>query len=156
MTEPRPLDSLSVAALRERINDYPPYAGAEIEVTHIADDGSELRVQMPLTERNQNLVGTQFGGSLYAMVDPHLMILLMLRLGAGYVVWDQAASIEFVRPGRSRVHAVIRVTDGELAAIREATGSGDKHLPQWELEILDAEDQVVARVRKTLYVRRAV
>ncbi len=141
-------------ALRRRINAYPPYAGARIEVTHVAADATEIRVQMPLEESNANLVGTHFGGSLYAMVDPHLMILLIQRLGPGYVVWDRSASIDFLKPGRGTVRSVIRVTEHEVAAIRAATAYGDRHLPQWTLEIRDERDDVVARVTKTLYVRR--
>jgi acyl-coenzyme A thioesterase PaaI-like protein len=141
-------------ALRRRLNSYPPYAGARIEVTHIAADASEIRVRMPLDESNVNLVGTHFGGSLYAMVDPHLMILLIERLGPDYVVWDRLASIDFVKPGRGTVRSVIRITEEEVAAIQEATASGDKHLHEWTLEILDEQDEVVARVEKTVYVRR--
>jgi acyl-coenzyme A thioesterase PaaI-like protein len=146
--------SRSDEAMRERLNAYPPYAGAGIVVTHVAADGSEIRVRMPLTERNRNLVGTHFGGSLYAMVDPHLMILLMRRLGPGYVVWDRSAAIDFRRPGRGTVHATIRVTDGEVDAIVAATANGDKHLPEWTLEIVDDDGGLVATVHKTLYVRR--
>jgi acyl-coenzyme A thioesterase PaaI-like protein len=146
--------SRSDEALRERLNAYPPYAGAGIVVTHVAVGGSEIRVRMPLTERNRNLVGTHFGGSLYAMVDPHLMILLMRRLGPGYVVWDRSAAIDFRRPGRGTVHATIRVTDGEVDAIVAATANGDKHLPEWTLEIVDDDGGLVATVHKTLYVRR--
>jgi acyl-coenzyme A thioesterase PaaI-like protein len=146
--------SRSDEALRERLNAYPPYAGAGIVVTHVAVDGSEIRVRMPLTERNRNLVGTHFGGSLYAMVDPHLMILLMRRLGPGYVVWDKSAVIDFRRPGRGTVHATIRVTDTQVDAIVAATANGDRHLPEWTLEILDDDGALVATVHKTLYVRR--
>jgi hypothetical protein len=47
------------------------------------------------------------------------------------------------------------VTEAELAAIREATAGGDKHHPEWTLEVLDEDGEVVASVHKTLYVRRA-
>lgn len=151
MADPPPTVALQ---LRHRLNTYAPYAGAGIEVVYIAEDFAEMRVRMPLVESNTNLVGTHFGGSLYAMVDPHLMILLLQRLGPGYVVWDRAAKIDFLRPGRGTVSATIRVTEAEVAAIREATASGDKHLPEWTLEVLDEEGEVVAMVHKTLYVRR--
>ena len=147
-------DSWNPEALRARLHTYPPYAGAGVLVTHIAEDASEIRVEMPLTDRNVNLVGTHFGGSLYSMVDPHLMILLSQRLGPDYVVWDKEANIDFRKPGRSTVHATIRITDKEVEAIRSATANGDKHLPQWTLAILDERDEVVATVLKTLYVRR--
>lgn len=141
-------------ALRQRLNAYPPYAGARIEVTHVAEDASEIRVRMPLEESNVNLVGTHFGGSLYAMVDPHLMILLIQRLGPEYVVWDRAAAIDFLRPGRGTVHASVAVSDAEVDAIRAWAADGEKHLPQWTLEIVDDEGELVATVLKTLYVRK--
>ncbi len=140
--------------LRQAMNAYPPYVGAGVEVTHIADDWSEIRVRMPLTERNRNLVGTHFGGSLYAMVDPHLMTLLTLRLGPEYLVWDRAACIDFLRPGTATVHATMRVSDEEVESIRAAADAGEKVLPEWTLEIVDEQAERVATVRKTLYVRR--
>ena len=147
-------DSWNPETLRTRLHAYPPYAGAGIVVTHIAQDASEIRVEMPLTDRNVNLVGTHFGGSLYSMVDPHLMILLIRRLGPDYVVWDKEAHIDFRKPGLGTMYATIRITDEELEAIRSATAKGDKHLPRWRLTILDEQDEVVATVLKTLYVRR--
>ena len=147
-------DSWDAEAIKRRLNAYPPYVGARIEVTHLADDAHEIQVRMPLEENNTNLVGTHFGGSLYAMVDPHLMILLIRRLGPDYVVWDQSATIDFLCPGRGTVHATVRVTDSEVNEIRAATANGEKHLPVWTLEIMDENDEVVATVLKTLYVRR--
>lgn len=141
-------------ALLRRVNEYAPYVGARIEVTHLAADGSEIRVRMPLEPSNANLVGTHFGGSLYAMVDPHLMILLIARLGPEYVVWDRAARVEFLKPGLGTVHATIRVSEAEVEAIREATRNGDKHLPEWVVDVVDEEGEVVTRVVKTVYVRR--
>ena len=141
-------------ALRQRINTYPPYAGARIEVTHVATDASELRVRMPLVPENENLVGTQFGGSLYSMVDPHLMILLMERLGSDYVVWDKSATIQFLRPGRGTVHATITVTEEEVERVRQATRDGSPHEPEWDLSITDEAGKRVAHVRKKLWVRR--
>jgi acyl-coenzyme A thioesterase PaaI-like protein len=141
-------------AVRARMHSYAPYTGAGVVITHVEQDASEVRVEMPLTESNVNLVGTHFGGSLYSMVDPHLMLMLIQRLGPDYVVWDKEANINFQRPGRGTVHATISITDAEVEAIRAATASGDKHLPQWTLSVLDEQDEVVATVLKTLYVRR--
>jgi acyl-coenzyme A thioesterase PaaI-like protein len=122
-------DAWSPEALRTRLHAYAPYSGAGVLITHIADDASEIRVEMSLTDKNVNLVGTHFGGSLYSMVDPHLMILLLQRLGPGYIVWDKEAHIDFRKPaGMGTVHATIRITDEEVVAIRSATANGDKHL----------------------------
>ena len=74
-------------------------------MTYISSDFREARVRLPLTWRSRNAVGTIFGGSMYAAVDPLYMILLMHSLGREYVVWDKAASIRFRKPGRSTLFA---------------------------------------------------
>ena len=148
------LDLSDLDALRARINAYAPYEGAGIVVTHIAPGGNEIQVEMALSDQNQNLVGTHFGGSLYAMVDPHLMILVMRRLGPGYVVWDKSASIDFLKPGVGTVSARIQITDAEIKSIRTACEGGDRHLPKWTVAIMDEKGDMVASVTKTLYVRR--
>ena len=81
---------------------YPPYLGAGVRVTRAEPDLSRVDVELRLTRWNRNYVGTHFGGSLYSMCDPFFMLMLMTRLGPGYVVWDKSASIEFLRPGAAR------------------------------------------------------
>lgn len=146
--------ALTARRMRWMYRLYPPYLGAGIRVTEVADDWSRLTVEMPLTRRNRNYVGTQFGGSLYSMCDPHLMLLLIQQLGPEYVVWDQAASIRFVRPGRSRVTARFVITPDEVEQIRADTASGRPTRPEWTVEVTDVSGTVVAVVDKTLYVRR--
>ena len=63
--------------LRRLFNVYPPYLGAGVRVARFDDDSRFARVEMPLRWYNRNYVGTHFGGSLYSMVDPFLMIMLM-------------------------------------------------------------------------------
>jgi acyl-coenzyme A thioesterase PaaI-like protein len=140
--------------LRFMLNLYPPYLGAGIRTTHVDSEWRELRVEMKLRWFNKNAVGTQFGGSLYSMVDPHLMLLLMQRLGRDYVVWDKSATIDFRKPGTGVVRAVIRVTDEQVEAIRRATADDLPHRPEFDLEIRDGQDQLVASVHKVLHVRR--
>ena len=79
---------------------YPPYLGAGIRVTHVSHDFREIDVRMGLHWWNRNYVGTHFGGSLYSMIDPFLMLMFLENLGRDYVVWDKAATIRFKTPGR--------------------------------------------------------
>jgi acyl-coenzyme A thioesterase PaaI-like protein len=135
---------------------YPPFVGAGVRVTAGSADGSHVTVEMPLTVLNRNFVGTHFGGSLYAMCDPFFMLMLMHRLGPDYVVWDKAARIEFLRPGRGTVRATFLVSDDRLAEIRrEANGAG-KALPEFEVTVVGDDGAPVARVHKTLHVRPKV
>lgn len=131
-----------------------PYRGAGIRVRYIADDWSEIRVSMRLTRFNENLVGTHFGGNLYSMVDPHLMLMAMHRLGPGYMVWDQSATIVFVKPGRGTVESVMRLSEEEVEQMREATANGRPYRPEFDVQVTNEKGEIVARVKKVLYVRK--
>jgi acyl-coenzyme A thioesterase PaaI-like protein len=146
---------MSPARLRWLFRVWPPYLFSGIRVTHLADDWSRARVELRARWYNRNYVGTHFGGSLFAMTDPFWMILLIRRLGPGYRVWDKAADIEFVKPGRGTVVAEFVLDEATVADIRAATEGGDKHLRWFETAVVDAQGEVVARVRKQVYVRRA-
>ena len=136
------------------LNIYGPYLGAGIRVEQISADWREIQVSMKLRWFNRNAVGTHFGGSLYSMVDPHLMLMLMNLLGKDYIVWDKSAEIDFVRPGRGRVVANFIITDDDLQAIRNNTAQGEKYLPHFSIRVIDTEGELVARIKKNLYIRR--
>ncbi len=139
--------------LRWRLNFYPPYIGAGIRVLSISPDLHQVKVRMGLHWFNRNYVHTQFGGSLYSMVDPFYMLMLMELLGREYIVWDKAASIDFISPGKGPVFADLQIDDALLSDIREHTAGGKKYLPRLQVDIRDAAGELVARVDKTLYVR---
>ena len=102
---------------------------------------------------NRNYVGTHFGGSLFAMTDPFWMILAKERLGRDYYVWDKAAEIEFVKPGKGTLHAEFRLDPHVLDEIRAETANGQKYLRWMPADVFNAQNEVVARVRKQIYVR---
>jgi len=133
---------------------YPPYLGAGVSVTHVAADLSVVEVQMKLSAWNRNFVGTHFGGSLYSMCDPFFMLMLIMQLGEGYVVWDKSASIDFLRPGRGKVKARFELSRERVEEIRAETDAKGKINPVFEVTVLDERGEAVARVRKTLSVRR--
>ena len=139
--------------LRLGMNLWSPFLGAGIRVRHIAEDWSEVVVELRHGLMNRNYVGTHYGGSLFSMTDPFYALMLMHLLGERYLVWDQAASIEFVAPGRGTVSAVFRLTKEEVEAIRGQAASGEKVLPAFDVEVRDADNGLVARVHRTLYVR---
>lgn len=136
------------------VNLYPPYVGAGVSVRRREGDDHTIRVTMPLRFYNRNLFGTQFGGSLYSMCDPWFVFLLVRHLGPGYVVWDKAAAIEFLRPGRGRVSAAFHVPPERVEAIRAEVERDGKSEPVLEAEVVGEGGEVVARVRKHLWVKR--
>lgn len=139
--------------LRERlINFYPPLLGAGIRSRSV--DERTIQVEMKLTALNRNIVGVHFGGSLYAMCDPWFMLILMRLLGNEYIVWDKAANIQFLRPGRGRVSATFHIPSERVAEIRQAADDNLKTEPLFQVDVLDESGLAVARVEKLLYVRR--
>jgi acyl-coenzyme A thioesterase PaaI-like protein len=136
------------------INWYPPFIGMNIRVVHHSPDLRTIRVQSKLSWRNFNAVGTHFGGTLYAMCDPWFMLILMHALGEEYIVWDKAARIQFLRPGRGTVTATFCIPSEQVDAIRAAANRGEKIEPTFTADVVDEKNETVARVEKLLYVRK--
>ena len=146
--------TVSARTLRHGLNLWPPFLFAGIHVAAIGDDFRSARVELRMRPWNRNYVGTHFGGSLFAMTDPFWMLMVLHALGDGYIVWDKAATIDFEKPGRGLVHAEFVLDDATLAELRAAAAGGDKVLRWFDAPVRDASGDVVAVVRKQLYVRR--
>lgn len=89
------------------------------------------------------------------MCDPFFMLILMHNLGRDYIVWDKAASILFLRPGRGTVHAEFHIPENRIDAIRREVDETGKAEPRFKAEIRDDAKQLIARVEKTLFVKPA-
>ena len=94
-------ESLKTRLVRWRFNFLPAYRRTGARITYVAADWREVRIKLPLNWSTRNYVGTTFGGSMYAAVDPVYMIMLIMLLGPHYIVWDKAAAIRFKKPARS-------------------------------------------------------
>lgn len=140
-------------ALSRWINLYPPFLGARIRVVRIAPDMKAVDVEMKLRWWNANYVGTQFGGSLFAMTDPFYMLMLMHHLGRDYIVWDKSATIHYRKPGRGTMRAEFRLDDSQIDDIRENLKTLPKYEPVFTVEVKDEQGVVIAEVEKLLHVR---
>lgn len=145
-------ESLRSRLRRWRINLFPAYAGTGAHVSYLADDWREVCVTLPLSWRTRNVVGTIFGGSIYAAVDPFYMLMLMRHLGPEYEVWDKGAAIRFRRPGRSTLEARFRIDDAEVGAIREALRTAPSVERVYRVELTDRTGEVCAWVEKTIHI----
>jgi acyl-coenzyme A thioesterase PaaI-like protein len=143
---------LKVLGFRRWLNLYAPLRGAGIHVTRISPDARTFDVELRLTYLNRNYMGTQFGGSLFAMTDPFYAIIIMRALGPNYVVWDKAGSIRFRRPGRTNVRARFHIPEARLAEIQAATDRDGTHDAVFQVEITDNAGEVIARVERTIYI----
>jgi acyl-coenzyme A thioesterase PaaI-like protein len=133
---------------------YPPYWGTGIGVKQISPDFRQLTIQMKSRFYNRNYVGTHFGGSIYAMTDPFYMLMLIQILGKDYRVWDKAALIDFIKPGKGLLTAEFRIEQALIDTIKSQTAGGEKYLPELPVEVIDDTGEIVAKVIKTLYIRK--
>ena len=132
---------------------WPPFLGAGIRVREMSPKLDRVEVEMKLTWWNRNYVGTHYGGSLYSMCDPFMMLMLIERLDRNYIVWDKSAQIKFKKPGRGTVRATFQLPDKEIERIKKALETQNKIEPTYLIEIKDSQNEVIAEVEKVIYIR---
>lgn len=138
------------------MNLWPPFWGAGIHVDDISHDYRSAQVSLKYGKLNRNIVGVHFGGSLFAMTDPFFMLMFSHNLGKQYIVWDRAARIEFLKPGKSNVVANFHISQEQIDEIRAEAESGEKILKDYSVDIKNTDGEVIARVTKTLYIRKKI
>jgi acyl-coenzyme A thioesterase PaaI-like protein len=146
---------MKARSLRRWMNIWPPFLFSGIRIVSMSDDFREAIIELRDRKFNMNYVGVHFGGAIFAMTDPFHMLLTMNVLGRGYVVWDKAARIEYLKPGKGTLRAHFRIADDMLADVRANTqNEGDKYFPEWVVDVKSEEGETIARIVKTLYIRK--
>jgi hypothetical protein len=140
--------------LIRKINWYPPYLFSGIKVVDYNEEFTYFKTQLKLTWWNRNLVGTAFGGSLYAMCDPFFMFILMINLGREYIVWDKTAFIDFKSPGKGLVFAEFQLSQSEIQRIKEEVDQKGKGVFEFPCEVRSKSGELVASLVKGVYVRK--
>jgi len=146
--------SLTAEQLRQGINTWPTFVAQKISVTELAEDWTRAVIRLDLTPENANYFGTAFGGSLFSMIDPFVVILAANQLGVDYAVWDKSVEIDFVRPGTGPVTATVDMPADVIDEIRAATADGQKLLKTFEVPLLAEDGSAVALQKRVLYIRR--
>lgn len=139
---------------RWHFNFFPAFRGTGARVTYIAADWHEVRIELPLSWRTRNYVGTIFGGSIYGAVDPFYMIMLIRLLGPEYTVWDKAAAIRFRRPGRSTLTAQFLIAPDLVHSIRHELQHVPKVDKHFTVELRSQDGTVHAVIDKTVHISR--
>jgi acyl-coenzyme A thioesterase PaaI-like protein len=144
---------MRASTFRRLLNLWPPFLVNAIRVQSLSDDYTEAKVVLRLRPWNRNYVKSQFGGNLFAMVDPFWMLLAMHQLGGDYYVWDKAGAIDFVAAAYEDVYAHFKLESSVVDELRAAAAGGDKVLRWFETEVVTGDGKVIAIVRKQIYVR---
>jgi len=145
---------LTPAFFRVLANLYPPFLFAGIRITRIAKDFSSLEVKLYSYVLNMNYVGTHFGGSLYSMTDPWFMLILIQKLGRGFIVWDKGARIDFKKPGLGSLTATFQFSEEEISSVRAKVLAEGKYVFEKRVEVKNDQGEIVTLVDKILYVKR--
>ncbi|WP_374277855.1 DUF4442 domain-containing protein [Azonexus sp.] len=138
--------------VRMGFNLHPAFRGTGGRVEHVARDLRHIRIRLPLTWRTKNIVGSLYGGSLFAITDGAHPMMLMAALGEGYIVWDKAASIRYRKPGYTTLYADFRLGDDELAEIRAALAVFPELERTFTVELKDGDGVVHTVVERTVYI----
>ena len=88
------------------------------------------------------------------MTDPFYMLMLLNILGTKYIVWDKAGRIKYVAPGRTEVTATFQLSEEQITDIVKRTSDGTPHYVDFKVDIVDTNGDVVAKVDRTLYIRK--
>jgi acyl-coenzyme A thioesterase PaaI-like protein len=147
-------ESLATKIDRIKFNFFPAYRGTGARVVYIAEDYRDIRVKIPLSWRTRNYVGTIYGGSIYAGIDPIYMLMLIKNLGSDYIVWDKAAQIRFKRPGKETLYADFLLTEEELNEIKMLLANARSIDRIYMVKLADAKGKVHTEIEKTLYIAK--
>ncbi len=147
-------ENVKTRLFRWFFNFFPAYRGTGGRITYIAGDWREVRMRLPLSWRTRNYVGTIYGGSLYASIDPIYMLMLMHILGDGYTVWDKAANVRFKKPGRETLYGEFKLDDAEIEEIRRLAETERSVDRVYLFELKDKNGTIHTSIEKTLYIAK--
>ena len=88
------------------------------------------------------------------MTDPFYMLMLLANIGDKHFVWDKSATIEFMQPVKTEVRATFTLSEEVIQHIVAEAEDGKPHYQEFEVNVLDTEDKVVAKLTKSVYVRK--
>ena len=133
---------------------YPPLWGLGMRVLFVDKDITHIEARLKLKWYNRNGYGTHFGGSLLSMTDPFFALILHANLGDDYIIWDKQVEMDFVRASKGQVFATFKIPPEQIASLKRELESCEKQIVHFETDILSEDKQVVAKLKKAIYVKK--
>jgi Domain of unknown function (DUF4442) len=135
------------------MNLYPMYFGTGGKILKINPNWQYLKIRLRRNVWTYNVMGSIFGGSMFAATDPFYMLMFIHLLGQkSYVVWDKAAHIKFIAPGRTTLYAEFVVPDEILDQVRTAADQHGFSTIELPVRWCDKHGKVHAEIIRTIYV----
>jgi len=138
--------------VRLGFNFHPAFRGTGGRVVHVAKDLRHIRIRLALSWKTRNIVGSLYGGSLFAITDGAHPMMLMAALGDNYIVWDKAASIRYRKPGYTTLYGDFVLRKEEIAEIRAALLDVPELERSFLVELKDDQGTVHTIVERTVYI----
>lgn len=138
------------------LNFWPPFLFSGIKIVQRSGDYRHVRVKLKLRWWSANYFGTQYGGSIFSMTDPFYALMLIKNLGSDYVIWDKAASVRFITPGRTDLFADFTITDDDLEHIKELIRDQGKAHWTKKVAVKNTHGELVAEVERTVSIKPKV
>ncbi len=139
-------------AMRTGFNLHPAFRATGGRVEYVSHDLLHVRVRLALTRRTRNIVGSIFGGALFAVTDGVHVGMLMARLGRDAIIWDKAAEIRYRKPAFRTLYADFILTEDDLRGIREELDRNHEAERVYQVDLKDADGTVHTEVRRTIYL----
>lgn len=79
---------------------------------------------------------------------------VLLGIAHDYIVWDKKAEIKFIKPGKKDVFAEFNISQQQVDEFKTQLESQEKLEPVFEVDIVDADGTLIAKVWKTLYLSK--
>jgi acyl-coenzyme A thioesterase PaaI-like protein len=123
------------------------------KITLVSEDLMTIKMKLKISYKNRNYMGSIFGGSLFASVDPIYMVQLIQLLGKEYVVWDKSAQILFKRPAKEHLFADFNYTQEELEHIKKEVAEKGEFEIVKETHLKNKDGSITyCEVAKTIYI----
>ena len=145
-------ESVKTKVIKIGFNFFPAYRRSGGRVIFISSDWHEVHIKLSLNWTTRNYVGSVFGGSIYAAVDPVYMLQLIKILGKNYVIWDKAATINFIKPIKATVYAKFELNQAIIDNIISQVKQNNKYLLELPVQFVDDKGIIYAEINKTLYI----
>lgn len=143
---------LRARVIRLGYNLHPAFRATGGRVLEVAPDLRRIRITLPHSRRTKNIVGSIYGGSLFAVTDGPHPTMLMAALGRSVIVWDKSASIRYRRPAYQRLYAEFVLDEAEIATVSSLLEQDGETERTYEVQLVDAEGRIYAEVSRTVYL----
>lgn len=147
---------ISEKTLKWLLRFYPPLFFQRIWVKsfHPHFRGVEVKISPSLLNKNYN--SSIFGGTIFAAADPFYPILfneIFKSKGYKIRVWLKSGHIKYVKPARSILNFVIKLSEEDINAAEKKLIVEGKYIAKFHLNLIDMEKDICAIVENEVYIR---